>query len=132
MAGHQPGRQGDGVHRAADLAPQFNPPVLQNGLLFGISDRGFFFCINAKTGTAAWMDTVKRESGGFGTLLNAGAVLLALTSNGELAALAPNEKEYTELARIKLADTATYAGPVVAGKRIFIKDKEALTLWMME
>jgi hypothetical protein len=37
-----------------------------------------------------------------------------------------------ELARWKVSDTPIYAHPVVAGKRIFIKDRKALTAWAMD
>ena len=47
------------------LAPQFNSPVLKNGLLFGLTDKGFFFCIDAKSGKTAWTDKTNR-GGGFG------------------------------------------------------------------
>ncbi len=64
--------------------------------------------------------------------MDAGSVLLALTPGSELIAFQPNGKEYTELARIKVADSPTYAYPIVSGNRIFIKDQEAVTLWTLE
>ena len=42
------------------MLTQFNTPVLTDGLLFGLSDKGVFFCINATDGKTAWTDTVKR------------------------------------------------------------------------
>ena len=47
---------------------------------------------------------------------------MALPSNSELIVFKPNDKEYTELARIKVSDTPIYAHPVIAGNRIFIKE----------
>ena len=32
----------------------------------------------------------------------------------------------------KLTDDEVYAYPVVAGKRLFVKDKDAVTLWSLE
>ena len=116
----------------ANLAPQYNTPVLHDGLLFGLSNRGLLFCLDARTGRAAWTDKTSRDRSGFGTIVGAGSVLLALPSNGELIAFKPSEEQYEELARIKVADSATYASPVVAGKRIYIKDEDSLTLWMLE
>jgi hypothetical protein len=66
---------------------------------------------------------------GFGSIVDAGSVLLALTPSMELIAFQPSDKEYSELARIKVASTPTYAYPVVSGNRIFIKDQDSLTLW---
>lgn len=113
-----------------DLATQFNTPVLKDGLLFGLSDKGYFFCINAKTGATAWIDTVKR-GGNFAAVLDAGSVILALPSTSELIAFKPSADAYTELAHVKVADTPTYAHPVIAGKKIYIRDQDSLILWTL-
>jgi outer membrane protein assembly factor BamB len=109
---------------------QFNTPVLKDGFLYGLSDRGNFFCINAKTGETAWLDTVRRQN--FGAILDVGSVLLGLTQNGTLSVFQPSDKAYTEIASIKVAETQTYAHPVLAGKRIFVRDQDSVTLWMIE
>jgi hypothetical protein len=49
-----------------------------------------------------------------------------------LIAFAPSDKAYTELARIKVADTPTHAYPIATGKRVFIKDKDSVTLWTLD
>jgi outer membrane protein assembly factor BamB len=108
---------------------QFNTPVLKDGLLFGLSARRNFFCMNAQTGDVLWTDATQR--GECGAVLDAGSVLLALTSDTELVAFKPSSKEYAELARIKVADTPTWAYPIIAGNRVFVKDRESLTLWTL-
>ena len=129
-------KQGDGF-AAKELwsnpenAVQFNSPVLKNGLLFGLSQRGNFFCINAQTGQTAWTDPTGGR-GGFGSIVDAGSVVLALTSKSPLVAFEPNDKEYKELASFKVAENQTYAYPVVAGSRIFVKDQDSITLWTVE
>ena len=116
----------------AELAPQFNTPVLKEGMLVGLSNRGNFFCIDNRTGQTAWVDPTQNDRGGFAALVDAGSVILALPSSSELVVIAPNTKEYTELARIKVAEKATYAHPVIAGNRIYIKDEDSLSLWTIE
>lgn len=64
--------------------------------------------------------------------MDAGPVLLALTPKSRLIVLEPNEKEYKELASIKVAETETYAYPLIAGNRVFIKDKDSLALFAVE
>jgi len=113
------------------LAPQFNSPVLKDGFLFGFSDKGTLYCINAKDGKTAWTDTAQHGRG-FAAMLDAGALLLVLPTTSELIALKPSGEKYEELARIKVADSQTYAHPVIAGKSIFIKDQDALTLFTLE
>ena len=60
-------------------------------------------------------------------------MLLALTSDRQLVAFQPSSKEYKELARYEVSDSATWAVPIIAGNRIFVKDKKgSLTLWTIE
>ena len=58
--------------------------------------------------------------------------MLALTPSSELIAFEPGDKGYKELARIKVSETQTHAYPVVSGNRLFIKDKDSMTLWTIE
>jgi len=97
------------------------------------------FCLNAQNGQSAWSAPaawsgaeVWRGRAGFGSIVDAGSVLLALTPASEMVVFQPGDKAYTELARIKVADTPTQAYPVIAGNRLFIKDKESLTLWTID
>ena len=115
-----------------DVAPQFNTPVLKGGLLFGLSDKGNLFCINAITGQTVWTDEARQDRSGFAAILDAGSVILVLPSNSELIAFKPSDKEYAELARIKVADTPTYAHPVIAGNRVFVKDEATVAMWTMD
>lgn len=70
--------------------------------------------------------------GGYGSIVDAGSVLLALTPGSELIVFQPGDKAYIELARIKVAESQTHAYPIVSGNRIFIKDKDAVTLWTIQ
>jgi len=114
-----------------EMAVQFNTPVLKDGYLYGLSERGYLFCLDTATGQTTWTDTVRRGRN-FAAILDAGPVLLALPDNSTLIAFAPNHAAYTELAQIKIADKPTYAYPVLAGKRIFVKDQDTLTMWTVE
>jgi outer membrane protein assembly factor BamB len=72
------------------------------------------------------------RGGGYGSIVDAGPVLFALTPASQLIAFAPGGTAYTELARFKVADSPTHAYPVVSGRRIFIKDQDSVTLWTIE
>jgi outer membrane protein assembly factor BamB len=67
----------------------------------------------------------------FGEIVDAGSVLLALTSTGDLIVIKPAGAKYEEVARIKVGAGA-YGYPVVAGKQIFVKDKDSLVQWMVK
>jgi len=106
------------------------------------------FCINAQNGQAAWSAPIGQadaggppgggrggrggRDGGFGSIVDAGSVLLALTPSSELIVFQPSDKAYTELARIKVANTPIHAHPVASGNRIFIKDQDSVTLWIID
>ena len=113
-----------------DNAVQFNTPVLKGGQIYGLSQKSVIFCLDAKDGKTLW--TTELGGRGFGSIVDAGSVLLALTPKGELAVFEPSDKEYKKLASYKVADTETYAYPVAAGKGLFVKEKDSLTLWNVE
>jgi len=133
---------------------------VKGGLVFGLTTQTEFFCLNAQTGQTLWGAPSARATAaaggepkapggenkapggkkgfggggfaGYGSIVDAGSVLLALTPVGELIAVQPSEKSYTELARIKVAEAQAFAYPVVSGNRVFIKDRDAVTLWTIE
>ncbi len=70
--------------------------------------------------------------GGYGTIVDAGSVLFALTPTAQLIVFEPGAKEFKLLASYKVAEGQTHSYPVISGNRIFIKDKETLTLWTVE
>jgi outer membrane protein assembly factor BamB len=126
-----------------DKSVQFNTPVLKDGFLYGITQGNELFCINAQTGKTAWSAPVGGGQagggggrgmgrGGYGSVVDAGSVLLALTPGMQLIVFQPNDKAYTEVARLKVADSPTYAYPVVAGNRIYVKDRDSVILWTLE
>jgi hypothetical protein len=69
---------------------------------------------------------------GYGSIVDAGSVLIALTPASQLVVFEPNDKAYKQLATYKVADSSTHAYPVLSGNRIFIKDRDSLTLWTVD
>ena len=114
-----------------DVSPRFCSPVLKDGLLFGLSEKGAFYCLNAKTGETAWQES-DAHRGAFGSILDAGSELVALTPKSHLIVFQPSDKAYTEVANIKVADTDTYAQPVLTGNKLFIEDQNSVTLWTVD
>ena len=56
---------------------------------------------------------------------------MALAVNGDLCVYLPTDKQYTELVHYKVGDPEIWAHPVVAGKSIFVRDRESVTRWMI-
>jgi outer membrane protein assembly factor BamB len=119
----------------SDQSPHmYNSPIFKDGRIYGLSGSGRgasnLYCLDAKTGDVLWIDKTPR--GECGSVLNAGSVLLALSSDSNLLAFKPNDKKYEELAKIKVADSPTWTVPIITGKRVFVKDRESLILWSFE
>jgi hypothetical protein len=62
----------------------------------------------------------------------AGSVLLGLTQDGTMTVFQPNEKAFTEVAAIKVVETQSYAHPILAGRRIFVRDPDSVILFALE
>jgi outer membrane protein assembly factor BamB len=136
-----------------DSTLQFNTPILKDGLVFGLSAKNDLFCLGTD-GRTAWSVPATGQSavdpnegsdqdarqgrrggrnrGGYAQIVDCGPVLLALTPAAELIVFKPDAKSYQEVARLKVADSPTYAYPVVSGKRIYVKDQNDLALFLVE
>jgi outer membrane protein assembly factor BamB len=124
-------KQGDGfatkdLWSNAEVGAKWNTPVLKDGFLYGFSDQKRMYCLNYSTGQTAWVDNTVYSD--FSTIVDCGSVLIGLTATDDLIVIAPDGKEYKELAKYKVADTPIYAFPVISGNSIYIKDKESLKL----
>jgi outer membrane protein assembly factor BamB len=115
-----------------EIAMYMNSPVLEGDHLFGMSSKrkGQYFCMEAATGKVLWA-TEGRE--GFNAaILNAKDALLILTSDANLIVAKKSAKAFEQVAKYSVADSATYAHPVVLGKRVLVKDDGAISLWSFE
>ncbi|MQY79646.1 MAG: PQQ-binding-like beta-propeller repeat protein [Bacteroidetes bacterium] len=114
----------------ASYGTTYNTPVLKNGFLFGFSNLGYLYCLNASNGETAWADTTRHRD--FGSIIDAGSVMLALSSTSNLVVFKPATDAFRQIALIKVAETPIYAHPVVSGNNIYIKDEESLILYTIE
>jgi outer membrane protein assembly factor BamB len=115
-----------------DISSGFATPVLKDGHLFGLSNKASFFCLDATTGKTLWTAPARKGERGFGSIVDAGQSLLALTPSADLIVLKPSDKEFTELASIKISDAQPYAYPIASGNRLFIKGQDAVTMYAIE
>jgi outer membrane protein assembly factor BamB len=120
------------IWRNPDIAMYMNSPVLEGDHLFGMSSKrkGQYFCLDAATGKVLWV-TEGRE-GVNAAILNTKDALLILTSDANLIVAKKSAKEFEQVAKYSVADSATYAHPVVLGKKILIKADVAMVLWGVE
>jgi outer membrane protein assembly factor BamB len=112
----------------------YNTPVIKDGLLYGLSERNRLFCLSMKDGKKAWETAFGgggRGRTGYGSIVDVGAFLMALTPAGELVVFEPGDKEFKQAAKYAVGK-GTYAYPVVSGNRISIKDADSVTMWVVE
>lgn len=114
-----------------DASVIYNTPVLRGKSVFGLTSANDLFRIDAETGKTGWTAATKGK-GGYGSVVDAGPVLVSLTPAGRLVVFEPSETDFKEVANYKVADTETYAYPVLDGNRVFVKDRDSLTLWVVE
>lgn len=125
----------------AEGSVQFNSPVLKDGFIYGLNPGNKLFCINEENGETAWKAPLmkssendqegsgrRRRGGGYGSIVDAGSVLMALTPSAELVVFKPSTKSFEEVARVKVASSPTHAHPVVTDNRVFVKDQNSVAL----
>ena len=112
------------------IGTNYNTPVLKDGYLYGLSNLGYLYCLNASNGEIAWTDTTRHRD--FGSIIDAGSVMLALSSTSNLVVFKPETDNFKQIALIKVAETPIYAHPLLSGNKIYIKDEESLILYNVE
>jgi len=125
----------DGMWRAEKLwenpteSMYMSSPVLVGDTLYGMSNRnrGHFFAIDARSGKTLW--TTPGRDGENAAIVRAGKLLFLLKNDAELVIARPNPASFEVVRRYTVAESPTWAMPIVDGNRIFVKDTETLTLW---
>jgi outer membrane protein assembly factor BamB len=126
--------------QGAEVAPQeiwtnkdvmlyMNTPVLQANQLFAMSvrNKGQLVSIDADTGKTVWQSPGRM--GENAAILNlAGKAIVALTNDAKLYVLSPAAKEFMPVAQYTVADSPTWAHPLITGNRIYIKDETSLRM----
>jgi outer membrane protein assembly factor BamB len=117
------------VWQNKDVAMYMNSPVIVGDLLIGLSHRnkGQYFCLDPRTGATQW--TSEGRQGDNAAIVAAGSLLLLLNNEGELTIARPNAKSFAVVRKYTVAESQTWAHPVVLEKGVLIKDANTLALW---
>ena len=107
-------------------------PVADGGLIFGFSHykSGQFFCIDAGTGATLW--TGPPRQGDNAAVLVSGGNLILLKNDGELIVAKADRKGFELVRRYTVADSPTWAHPLVLRQGIITKDAASVALWTPE
>jgi len=103
--------------------------VLVGDRLFGLSHRnsGQYFTLDVKTGKTVWVGQPRQAENA--AIVRAGSLVFSLEDDAELMVGRVGANSFQELKRYTVANAATWAQPVISGRRIFVKDVSTLTLW---
>lgn len=112
-----------------DTTMDMSTGVVIGDALYGFSARnaGQFFALDANTGQTLWLSEPRAAENA--AVVRAGDLWFALDTLAELKVVRANPKQFEILKRYDLADSATWAPPVLSGQRVFIKDLSAISLW---
>jgi outer membrane protein assembly factor BamB len=114
-----------------DLPMYMSSPVADGPFIYGLSSKrkGQVFCVDAKTGTARW--ATEGRAAAQAAVLSAGPNLVLLTTDGELIVATRSPERFEELRRYTLAQTPTWAQPVLLGRQILIRDADSIAVWSL-
>jgi outer membrane protein assembly factor BamB len=117
------------VWQNKDASMYMNSPVIEGDLLIGFSHlkKGQLFCLDARTGATLW--TGPPRGGDNAAILASASTLFSLNSEGQLLIAKPTAKSLGEVRRYDVADSSTYAHPVVLDDGFLVKDVKTLARW---
>jgi outer membrane protein assembly factor BamB len=129
-------RDGKWITRSAwqnkEVSMYMNSPVLRGNYLFGLSQRnkGQIFCLDASTGRTLW--TGEPRQGENAAMVIAGGFVFSLTNDAKLIVSDAADKAAAPIKQYSVADSQTWAHPVIVGGDILIKDENSLALLSLE
>ena len=105
--------------------------VINGNHLYGFSHYrlGQLFCLDTETGDIVWEGPGR--SGDNATFLSIPDHIIALLDNGQLQVIAAGGKEFKKVASYTVAESPTWAAPVLLENGILIKDRDSLTYWSL-
>jgi outer membrane protein assembly factor BamB len=106
-------------------------PVLVGDTLYGLSQRasGQFFALDPKTGKILWLGPARQATNT--AVVKSNDLIFLLNDDGELIVAKSNPAGLETFRRYSVADSPTWAQPVISGSRVFVKDLTNLALWTL-
>jgi outer membrane protein assembly factor BamB len=114
-----------------DVSMDMSTGVVIGNSLFGFSPRnsGQYFAIDANTGETQWLSEPRIAENA--AVVRAGNLWFALDTEARLSVSRANPKQMEVLKRYTVAQSATWAPPVLSGQRLFVKDLNSISLWTL-
>ena len=105
--------------------------VVIDGVLYGLShlNSGQYFGLDLDSGQVLWKSDPRQAENA--AIVKAGSTLFMLQNDAKLLVMKSNRSSFNPVKRYEVAMGETWAQPVIAGNRIFVKDASNLTLWTL-
>jgi outer membrane protein assembly factor BamB len=115
-----------------DVTMDMSTGVVIKGTLFGFSPRnsGQLFAIDAASGKTLWLGPARQAANA--AVVGAGAHWMALEDDAELLVLRASTSGLEPVQRYSVADSATWAQPVLSGERVIVKDVSTISMWALK
>ncbi len=113
------------------VALDMSTAVVNGDLLYGFSHygRGRLFCLDPKTGEVRWQGPGR--TGENVMFLSIPGHVVALINDGQLKIIAASGDRFKMVASYRVAESSTWAPPVLLESGILVKDSQTLTLWSL-
>ena len=120
------------VWRNTDISMYMSSPVLEDDLIFGFSHykKGQFFCVDARTGATKW--TSPPRQGDNAAVLIGGGNLILLKDDAQLVIAKAVGSSFEPLRNYTVADSPTWAHPLILRNGVVIKDAGTLAFWSVK
>jgi outer membrane protein assembly factor BamB len=120
------------VWQTKDVSMYISTPVVVGNTLFGLSTRssGQFYAVDTRSGDTLWLGPPRQAANT--ALVKAGQLLFYLNDDAQLIVARSSRAQFEPLKRYTVADSATWAQPLISGNRIFVKDVSSLALWTID
>jgi outer membrane protein assembly factor BamB len=115
----------------ADVNMDMSTGLVIGNALYGFSAKnsGQFFALDAATGQTLWLSEARVAENA--AVVRSGDFWFALTTEAQLLVVRANPKQFDVVKRYQVANSATWAQPVLSGQRVFVKDLNAISLWTL-
>jgi outer membrane protein assembly factor BamB len=113
------------------VALDMSSAVVNGDLLYGFSHYGMgrLFCLDPKTGDVRWQGPGR--TGRNVAFLAIPGHVVALINDGELKIIAATGDRFETVASYRVAESPTWAHPVLLANGVLVKDHQTLRLWSL-
>ena len=114
-----------------EVALDMSSAVVNGDLLYGFShyDSGRFFCLDIKTGEVLWQGPGR--TGRNAMFLSIPGYVVTLVNDGEFQIIKATGDRFEKVASWRVAESSTWAPPVLLKSGILVKDNKSLSRWSL-